>query len=54
MTRHIRQIYTQKIIILNDPLDPGETIALIEVYGLNNIRLKRYPYTSRVSYFVNE
>ena len=39
---------------LNDPDSPGETQALIEVFGLNNIRLKRYPYTSRTSYFVVE
>jgi hypothetical protein len=39
---------------LNDPLSPGETIALHEVFGLNSIRLKRYPYASRVSYFVVE
>lgn len=37
---------------LNDPDSPGETIALREVFGLNNIKLKRYPYASRVSYFV--
>lgn len=39
---------------LNDIDSPGETLALKEVFGLNNIRLKRYPYTSRVSYFVVE
>ena len=39
---------------LNDHDSPGETIALNETFGLNNIRLKRYPYTSRVSYFVVE
>lgn len=39
---------------LNDHDSPGETIALKEVFGLNNIRLKRFPYTSRVSYFVVE
>ena len=37
---------------LNDPDSPGETLALMEVFGLNNIELKRYPYTSRVSYFI--
>lgn len=37
---------------LNDPLWPGETLALCEVFGLNKIALKRYPYASRVSYFV--
>lgn len=39
---------------LNDPDSPGETAVLIEVFGLNNIKLKRYPYTSRTSYFVVE
>lgn len=39
---------------LNDPDSPGETLALMETIGLNSIRLKRYPYTSRVSYFVVE
>lgn len=39
---------------LNDPDSPGETAALMEVYGLRNIRLKRYRYASRVSYFVVE
>ena len=39
---------------LNDPDCPGETIALMETLGLNNIRLKRLPYVSRVSYCVYE
>ncbi|MFA4905601.1 MAG: crotonobetainyl-CoA--carnitine CoA-transferase [Candidatus Margulisiibacteriota bacterium] len=39
---------------LNDHDSPGETLALQEVFGLNNIRLKRHRYTSRVSYFVVE
>ena len=39
---------------LNDPDSPGETLALNEVFGLNNVRLKRFPYASRVSYFVVE
>lgn len=39
---------------LNDPDSPGETIALKEVLGLNQISLKRYRYASRVSYFVSE
>ena len=37
---------------LNDPDSPGETVALKEVFDLNKITLKRYPHTSRVSYFV--
>ena len=36
---------------LNDPDSPGETLALMEVVGLNNINLKRLPFTSRSSYF---
>lgn len=39
---------------LNDPNAPGETIALNEVFGLNNVRLRRDRYTTRVSYFVLE
>ena len=39
---------------LNDPDSPGETLALGEVFGLNNIRLKRHRFTSRTSYFVVE
>lgn len=37
---------------LNDIDSPGETIALNEVFGLNNIKLERYRYTSRTSYFI--
>ncbi len=39
---------------LSDHDSPGETLALKETFGLNNIRVKRFPYTSRVSYFVVE
>lgn len=39
---------------LNDHDCPGETVALDEVFGLNSIKLKRYPYAARVSYFVVE
>lgn len=39
---------------LNDPDSPGETLALMDTLGLRNIRLKRYRYASRVSYFVVE
>lgn len=39
---------------LNDPDSPGETLALKEVFGLNNLKLKRFPYASRISYFVVE
>lgn len=39
---------------LNDSDSPGETLALNEVFGLNNIRLKRYKFTSRTAYFIVE
>lgn len=39
---------------LNDSDSPGETIALMETHGLNDIKLKRHRYASRVSYFVIE
>ncbi len=39
---------------LNDHDSPGETLALMECIGLNNVRLKRHRYASRVSYFVVE
>ncbi len=37
---------------LNDPDSPGETLALMETFGLQNISLRRLPITSRTSYFV--
>ena len=37
---------------LNDHDSPGETLALKELFNLSSISLKRYPYASRVSYFV--
>lgn len=39
---------------LNDPDSPGETLALMDTLGLANVRLKKYRYASRVSYFVVE
>ena len=39
---------------LNDPDSPGETTALKEVFGLQNISLRKYQYCSRVSYFILE
>ncbi|MBN2570166.1 MAG: crotonobetainyl-CoA--carnitine CoA-transferase [Deltaproteobacteria bacterium] len=35
---------------LCDDIFPGETIAVQEVLGLNNIRIQRMPMTSRISY----
>ena len=37
---------------LNDPSFPGETVALKEVFGLNNISLNRNKYCGLQSYFV--
>jgi hypothetical protein len=37
---------------LNDPLCPGETLALKEVFGLENVAIRRFPYNSRTSYVV--
>jgi hypothetical protein len=39
---------------LNDPDSPGETLALMEVFGLSGIKLKRFRYASRLSYFIVE
>jgi len=39
---------------LNDPDSPGETTALMEVFGLHTVRLQRFRYASRVSFFVLE
>jgi hypothetical protein len=39
---------------LNDSDAPGETIALLETFGINNVRLKRLAHTSRCAYFVCE
>jgi len=39
---------------LNDPDAPGETLAIMDTVGLQNIRLKKYKYASRVSYYVVE
>jgi hypothetical protein len=35
---------------LCDDIFPGETIALDEVLGLNNVRIQRLPMTARISY----
>jgi hypothetical protein len=35
---------------LCDDILPGETIALREILGLNNVRIQRMPMTARVSY----
>jgi hypothetical protein len=39
---------------LNDPDSPGETLAVMEVFGLEHVRLRRLPQVSRASYFVVE
>ncbi len=37
---------------LNDHDSPGETLALMEVFGLNHLKIQRFPFASRVSYVV--
>ena len=37
---------------LCDDNSPGETIALKEIFNLNEIQLQRYRYATRVSYFI--
>lgn len=39
---------------LNDPDSPGETLALADVFGLPNVRLRRWRHASRTAYFVVE
>lgn len=39
---------------LNDPQFPGETVAVKEVLGMNNIRLKRSKFSGIQSYFIVE
>lgn len=39
---------------LNDQDSPGETLALMEVFGLNHLKIQRFPFASRVSYVVFE
>jgi hypothetical protein len=39
---------------INDHDSPGETRALMDVWGLKNVRLVHLPFASRVSYFVVE
>jgi len=39
---------------LNAKIFPGETIAVIEAIGLRNLRIKRFPFDSYVSYAVLE
>lgn len=38
----------------NHPVFPGETIAIMETFGLNNIKLQRVPFNPTTSYFVVE
>lgn len=35
---------------LCDDIFPGETMALNEIYGLNNVRIQRLPMTARISF----
>ena len=39
---------------LNDEDSPGETQALMEILPISSIKLQKFPWVSRVSYFVKE
>lgn len=39
---------------LCDDIFPGETLALMKAIGINNLRIQRFPMTSRISYVVIE
>ena len=39
---------------LCDDIFPGETVALNEVFGVNNLRIQRLPMTARISYAIIE
>lgn len=39
---------------LNDPACPGETLAVMEVLGLNNLRIKKWEYCTKPCWFVVE
>ena len=47
-------LYQGSIVVFDELCDdifPGETIALQEVFGLNNVKIQRFPMTARLSYF---
>ena len=52
--KNIKPYLTEGSIMIFDELCddkfPGETMALDEVFGLNNLEIKRLPITSRISY----
>jgi len=52
--KNIKPYLTEGSIMVFDELCddkfPGETMALDEVFGLNNLKIKRLPITSRISY----
>ena len=37
---------------LNEPVCPGETLALKEVFGLSRFSIRRFPYSARTSYVI--
>lgn len=39
---------------LCDDIFPGETLALMETFGISDLRIQRYPMTARISYGVVE
>lgn len=39
---------------INNPNWPGETLALVETLGINNLQLKTFSYKPHISYaFIN-
>jgi predicted O-methyltransferase YrrM len=58
MLKKIQKFITKGSVIVFDEvcdeLSPGETIALREVIGTNKIKLKRWQFNSRLSYYIVE
>ena len=41
-------------VALNYPPTPGETSALAETIGLDNVELRRFPFATKISYFIKK
>jgi hypothetical protein len=58
MLKKIQKFITKGSVIVFDEvcdeLSPGETIALREVIGTNKIKLRRWQFNSRLSYYIVE
>jgi hypothetical protein len=58
MLKKIQKFITKGSVIVFDEvcdeLSPGETIALREIIGTNKIKLKRWQFNSRLSYYIVE